>query len=92
MKVKVKFYGRFRKLFGSEEKEIEAESGTTARSLVETLCVSQECRDNLFDEQGRPRRCVEILKKGKEKVQFADDEHVKLEDGDVVSIFPAWGI
>ena len=43
MKVKVKFYGRFRKLFGSEEKEIEAESGTTARSLVETLCVSQEC-------------------------------------------------
>ena len=46
-------------------------------------------RDNLFDEQGQPRRCVEILKKGKEKVQFADDEHVKLEDGDVVSIFPA---
>jgi molybdopterin converting factor small subunit len=65
MRVKVKFSGRFKELFGSEEKVIELESGATARSLVETLCSSKECRDEIFDERGRPRRCVEILKKGK---------------------------
>ena len=91
MKVKVKFYGNFRELFGSEEREIELEGGATARSLVEMLCSSKGCQDKIFDEHGRPRRCVEIMKKG-EKVQLVDDEHLKLEDGDVVSIFPAWGI
>lgn len=87
MKVKANFLARFWDLFGVEEKEVELESGASVRDLVERLCHTKECYQAIFDESGRPRGEVKILRKGRE-VQLVDAEHSKLDDGDVVNIYP----
>ena len=87
MKVKVKFFAAFRELFGSEEKEIELESGANIQDLLAVLCDSPKCRQRIFDEAGKLRRDVKMLKKG-QHIQFLDGVHTELEDGDVIAMFP----
>jgi molybdopterin synthase sulfur carrier subunit len=87
MKVRVKFFAAFREIFGAEEREIELDSGASVQDLLHILCDSSGCRQKLFDEAGRLRRDVKMLKKGKH-VQLVDETHSELEDGDVISMFP----
>ena len=88
MKVKVKFFAAFRELFGGEERELELDSRASVRDLLDVLCDSNECRQKLFDESGKLRRGVKMLKKGRH-VQFLDEAHAELEDGDVITMFPS---
>ena len=67
MKVKANFLARFWDLFGVEEKEVELESGASVRDLVERLCHTKECYQAIFDESGRPRGDVKILRKGERR-------------------------
>ncbi len=87
IKVKVKFFTTFRLLFGTETKDIEVESGTDIEMLLHLLCDSQRCRQELFDPSGSIRRYVKILKNGRH-IEFLDGTHTKLEEGDVVAMFP----
>jgi molybdopterin synthase sulfur carrier subunit len=87
MKVRVKFFAAFRELFGVSEKEIELNSKASVRDLLNALCDSNECRKKLFDEAGKIRRDVKMLRKGKH-VQILDELDSELEDGDLVSMFP----
>ena len=87
MKVKVKFFAAFKELFGVEEKEVELNSKGSVRDLLNALCNSNECRQKLFKEDGEIRRDVGILRKGKH-VQLLYELDAKLEDGDVISMFP----
>jgi molybdopterin synthase sulfur carrier subunit len=87
MKVKVKFFAAFRELFGVEQKEIELASKASVRDLLNALCDSNECRQKLFDDTGRIRRDVKMLRRGRH-IQLLEELHAELEDGDVISMFP----
>ena len=88
MKVRVKFFAAFREIFGAEEREVELNSGASVQDLLDILCDSNESRQKLFDEAGRLRRDVKILKKGRH-IQLLDEVHSELKDGDVITMFPA---
>ena len=88
MKVRVKFFAAFREIFGAEEREIELDSGASVQDLLRILCDSGRCREKMLDETGRLRRDVKMLKKGKH-IQLVDETHSELEDGDVITVFPA---
>ena len=87
IKVKVKFFTTFRQLFGTEAKDVELESGTDIEALLHLLCDSQRCRQELFDNSGNIKQYVKILKNGRH-IEFLDGTHTKLEEGDVVAMFP----
>lgn len=87
IKVKVKFFTTFRQLFGTETKDIELESGTDIEALLHLLCDSRRCRQELFDNSGNIKQYVKILKNGRH-IEFLDGTHTKLEEGDVVAMFP----
>ena len=87
MKVRVKFFATFRELFGAEEREVELDKGAGVGELLAALCDSNKCRQKIFDESGKIRRDVKMLKKGRH-IQLLDELHSELEDGDVVSVFP----
>ncbi len=88
MRVKVKFFATFREIFGVAEKEIELGSKASFRDLLDTLCDSNECRQKLFDDTGKIRRDVKMLRKGKH-VQLGAQLDSELEDGDIISMFPS---
>jgi MoaD family protein len=88
MKVRVKFFAAFREIFGAEEKEIELDSGAGVQDLLRILCDLGRCREKMLDETGRLRRDVKMLKKGKH-IQLVDETSSGLEDGDVITVFPA---
>ena len=87
MKVKTIFWGRFKNLFGADKKEVELESGASLRDLTQALSRTKECYQTIFDESGRRRPGVEIMRKGRE-VQLVNNERYKLHDGDIVEIYP----
>ncbi len=87
MKIKVKFFATFRELFGGEEKEIELESGSNIQDLLNLLCGSSQRRQEIFDNSGKLRPYVTILKNGR-NIQFLGGLHTGLEKGDVIMIFP----
>jgi molybdopterin synthase sulfur carrier subunit len=88
MKVRVKFFAAFREIFGAEEREIELKSGASVRDLLQVLCHRSGCREKILDEAGGLRRDVKMLRKGKH-VQLVEETNTKLEDGDVITVFPA---
>jgi len=86
----VKFFATFRELFGSQEKEVELESGANIQDLLNLLCDSRQCRQRIFDHSGELRSYIKILKEGR-FIEFLDGVHTKLADGDVVAMFPPVG-
>jgi molybdopterin converting factor small subunit len=87
MQVKVRFFGNFQKLFGMEEKMVDLKEGATVGELVRGLCGSQQCFSAIFDQSGKPRHDAYIMCKCK-KVRLVDEEKTKLEDGDVIILYP----
>jgi molybdopterin synthase sulfur carrier subunit len=88
MKVRVRFFAAFKEIFGAGEREIELDSGASVQDLLNILCDSSGCRQKIFDETGRLRRDIKMLKKGRH-IQLVDETHSELEDGDVITVFPA---
>jgi molybdopterin synthase sulfur carrier subunit len=88
MKVRVKFFAAFREIFGAQEREIELDSGASVRDLLHVLCDRSGCREKILDEAGGLRRDVKMLKKGKH-IQLVEETSTELEDGDVITVFPA---
>ena len=88
MRVKVKFFAAFRERFGVSEKEIELNSKASVRDLLDALCDSNKCRQELFDDTGRIKRDVKMLRKGKH-IQLLEELDSELEDGDLISMFPS---
>jgi molybdopterin synthase sulfur carrier subunit len=88
MRVKVKFFAAFREIFGVTEKEVELGSKASVWDLLDALCDSNECRQKLFDDTGKIRRDVKMLRKGRH-IQLLDELDSELEDGDLISMFPS---
>jgi molybdopterin synthase sulfur carrier subunit len=90
MKIRVKFFATFKELFGGGEKEIELGSGASIQDLINLLCVSAQCRQEIFGNSDKLRPYIKILKNGRH-IQFLDGVHTKLGEGDVVTVFPPAG-
>jgi molybdopterin synthase sulfur carrier subunit len=87
MKVTVRFFAMFREVFQAREKDVVMAEGATIAGLLESLCTSSKQRDELF-ENGALKPFLIILKNGRH-IQHLEGLATAIENGDVISIFPA---
>lgn len=86
MKVKVKFVGHYKDLFGAE-KDIELEKGASLHDLAKAVCTSKEYYDAIFDESGRPKPGVGVEEKNGRRLKLLDAGNSILRDGDEIILF-----
>ena len=87
MKVRVRFFARFRELLGAEV-IAEPADGTTFLSLVRGITRGNgEGHDAIFDGNGSFREHVILMRNGK-RVEAADAEKTLIADGDEIAVFP----
>mgnify|MGYP000005725597 CR=1 FL=1 len=91
MKVRVKAYASFRDFMGSNI-EVALREGADVDSLIRELerRFGSRVREELLDEDRRPRLYVKILLNGRD-VEFLQGLKTRLKDGDVVALFPPVG-
>ena len=67
---------------------MELDDGSTAKELLDSLCLSQQrLKSALFDESGKIREYV-ILMKNRKDIDSFDGLETTLSDGDEVAILP----
>ena len=87
MTVRIRFFARFRELFGTEI-VTEVADGTTFISMVTTIAKKNpEGYAAIFDENGAFREYVILMKNGK-RIDIADAAITRIADGDELAVFP----
>jgi molybdopterin synthase sulfur carrier subunit len=87
MKIRIRFFARFRELFGPEVMADAAE-GTSIRDLIHSVAREHpEGEDTLFDERGEFRRYVILMRNG-ERIETVRAGEITVSDGDVIALFP----
>jgi molybdopterin synthase sulfur carrier subunit len=87
MKVKIRFFARFRELLGTDI-IVEPASGTAFASLIrEVAGKKREGYDAIFDEHRSFREFVILMLNGK-RLEAADAEKTVISDGDEIAVFP----
>ncbi len=87
MKVRVRFFARFRELFGPEH-TAEVEEGTSVATLLQTIARDHpEGRSALFDENGAFRSYVILMHNG-ERIETSRAGDIQVSEGDEVAVFP----
>jgi len=87
MKTKVKFFAILREVFGAGEKEVDLKNGSDILDLLNIICASPQSREKIFGNSSEPKASMQILKNGK-SIRSLDGIHTKLEEGDLIAIFP----
>ncbi|MDH7594416.1 MAG: MoaD family protein [Methanomicrobiales archaeon] len=87
MKVRVRFFARFREAFGPEL-EVDAIKGETLLEIVRRAASSKrDGYSTLFEEDGRLKRFVIVMHNGS-RVEHADAEQISVAEGDEIAVFP----
>jgi molybdopterin synthase sulfur carrier subunit len=87
MKARIRFFARFRELLGTDIM-VEPAPGTAFAALVREVARGNgEGYDAIFDEQGRFREHVILMRNGK-RLEAADAEKIQVADGDEIAVFP----
>ena len=87
MKVKVRFFARFRELLGTDI-IVEPEAGTTLAVLVAGIAKkNKEGYDAIFDVHGTFREFVILMRNGK-RVETPEACTIAVADGDEIAVFP----
>jgi len=87
MIVHIKAFANFREILGRDI-QVELDDGSRVMDLLDSLCLSQQrLKSAIFDESGRVREYVILLKNRKDINSFEGLE-TKLSDGDEVAILP----
>lgn len=87
MKVRIRFFARFRELLGTDI-IAEPASGTALAGLIrEVARKNGEGYDAIFDEHGAFREFVILMRNGK-RIEAADAEKAEISDGDEIAVFP----
>ena len=87
MIVHVKAFANFRDIMG-KDLEVNIENGSTIKELLDSLCAShQRMKSALFDESGKVREYV-ILMKNRKDVESLEGLKTTLSEGDEVAILP----
>ena len=84
MRIKVRYFARFRELTGTGEEKIELPEGSKVRDLIEKIKeLYPKFKDEIFGEDYDDNAEVNISRNGR----YASFEE-ELEDGDIVALFP----
>jgi molybdopterin synthase sulfur carrier subunit len=87
MKVKVRFFARFRELLGTEL-IVEVAEQTTLPDLIKQITQKNiEGHQAIFDEHGHFREYVIVMRNAR-RVDLADAEKNIVADGDDIAVFP----
>jgi molybdopterin synthase sulfur carrier subunit len=87
MIVHIKAFANFRDILG-KDLEVNLENGSTIKELLDSLCAShQRMKSALFDESGKVREYV-ILMKNRKDVESLEGLKTTLSEGDEVAILP----
>jgi molybdopterin synthase sulfur carrier subunit len=87
VKVRVRFFARFRELLGTDI-VAEPPSGTVLAALIREIAAKKrEGYDAIFDEHDSFRGFVILMRNGK-RVEAADAEETRVTDGDEIAVFP----
>lgn len=87
MTVRIRFFARFRELFGTEM-VTEVTAGTTFISVVTAIAKKNpEGYAAIFDEKGAFHEYVILMKNGK-RIDIADAGITPIADGDELAVFP----
>ena len=87
MKIRVRFFARFRELLGTDI-SIELRPGTTLAVLVADIARrNREGYDAIFNEHGTFYEYVILMRNGK-RVETADAATILVTDGDEIAVFP----
>ena len=89
-RVKVKFFGPFRDLFGQRELEVDLPSLSRLQELLRRLCDTAEREQQVFAGPEAVQPHVVIMKNGN-PVPMPGGLETPLRDGDIVAIFPFLG-
>lgn len=89
-RVEARFHGSLQKVF-QEKAQVELSGTRSIRGLFDVLCSSPERRRELFDDHGRIRSDLTILRNGR-NIEFLSSLDTELDDGDKIAIFlPVFG-
>jgi len=87
MKVRIRFFARFRELLGTDI-VAEPAAGTAFAGLIRDVArKNSEGYRAIFDEQGKFREFVILMRDGK-RIEAADAEKTMVADGDEIAVFP----
>jgi molybdopterin synthase sulfur carrier subunit len=87
MKVKVRFFARFRELLGTELIAEVAERMTLPDLIKQITQKNIEGHQAIFDEHGHFREYVIVMRNAR-RVDLADAEKNIVADGDDIAVFP----
>jgi molybdopterin synthase sulfur carrier subunit len=87
MSVKIRFFARFRELFGADVMT-DVVAGTMFTSLITMIAKKNpEGYAAIFDETGTFHEFVILMKNGK-RIEIADAAKTPVVDGDEIAVFP----
>ena len=87
MIVYIKAFANFREILG-RDLQVELDDGSKVRELLDSLCLSQQrLKSALFDESGKVREYI-ILMKNRKDINSFEGLETTLSDGDEVAILP----
>lgn len=87
MKVKVRFFARFRELLGTDIIAGPAAGTTLAALVADVARKNKDGYDAIFDSSGAFCEFVILMRNGK-RVETADAGSVVVADGDEIAVFP----
>lgn len=87
MGVKIKFFARFRDLFGREIMVDPAKETSLIGLMRDVTSKNKEGYDTLFDEHGSFRKFVIVMRNGK-RIDPAHAERIMVVEGDEIAVFP----
>jgi MoaD family protein len=90
IRIKVKFFGPFRDLFGGREREIDLPADFHIRGLLRRLSDTPERDKQLFAAADDLQPYVVVMKNGT-PVHGQDGLESLLQDGDIIAVFPFLG-
>ena len=89
MKIKVKFYVDFKKLFGEDEIEVDINDGASVQDMLTKLCDTDQRRQAILDGSGKVKPSVMVIVKRGKRSDIVNKERAQLKDGDVVMVLRA---
>ena len=85
--VQVDFHFTVQQVFGEKSISVALSPPPTVKSLLNVLCTSRERCAQIFDDSGRLRSDVKVLRNDR-NVVFLDGLNTELDNGDKIAIFP----
>lgn len=87
MSIKIRFFARFRELLGTDIDVMVVKDADLASLVKSTAKRNGEGYNAIFDEHGKFREFVILMRNGK-RVDIADAEHTPAKENDEIAVFP----